>query len=627
MTERDVIEGVLEGSPGELLFVDATITVGETQIRAQKPAQTLFLATADQRRYKLSGFEHGKKIGRVTDAGRWAEVRGRHDFLSLVDGSKIRKETTEVELRAFVLRGGDHVELEVTETRAGPGYIEARVRRAAMPGESAGLPAPPRKKRDEPAVEPNAPPTTAAARPSTTQPQPPQPQPQRRTPKGDRVRVPLERSTLAYAVMGGALFGASTLAGWLAPLVEARNWLTTASAMGLAMLFIAINRRMRAAHHSAYVSRAGGGQRITAKSAVWGYHADWVFLFAYAFVAPFSALESSPNVVTRVYAMLAFVPLVHALLLAIQEAPFRRFAARVLGARSDDPRGGQPVLVEGSVKSSGPALHHTVDFIWRSETTWSTDEHGRQHEHTSNQLFDRAQCDLTKPAFEVDTPNGAVTVRADRAHVAFAHRLWEPSHDVSSYVETLAHAEPVCVVGRFESTDDGLVAKDNGDESLFIWAGSRRQLVLAQLVARARIAALLALALVPVATGTLLVPFAARFRAEGAILTSNAPALPAGTRCSLSLLAYTNHRAQLCKAQLTCGGTRLYGGWAMGQTTCAFAADAADTTIVGSDDLRDDGDPALRFDLRAQSATWSDHKSNDTVTLQLDRATPALLFW
>jgi hypothetical protein len=615
MPEREVIEGVLEGTPGELLFVDATITVGETQIRGQKPAQTLYLATADKRRYKLSGFEHSKKIGRVTDSGRWAEVRGRHGFLSLIDASKIRKETTEVELRAFVLRGGDRIELEVTETGVGPGYIEARVRRAAMPGESAGLPAPPREKRREQ----KAPPTTAAALPSTPQ--------QRRTPKGDRVRVPLERSTLAYAVIGGALFGGSTLAGWLAPLVEARNWLTTASAMGLATLFIAINRRMRAAHHSAYVSRAGGGQRITAKSAVWGYRADWVFLIVYAFVAPFSALESSPNIVTRVYATLAFVPLVHALLLAIQEAPFRRFASRVLGARSDDPRGGQPVLVEGSVKSSGPALHHTVDFIWRSETTWSTDEHGQQHEHTSNQLFDRAQCDLGKPAFEVDTPNGAITVRADRAHVAFAHRLWEPSHDVSSYVETLAHAEPVCVVGRFESTDEGLVAKANGDESLFIWAGSRRQLVLAQLFARARIAALLALALVPVATGTLLVPFAARFRAEGAITTSNTPALAAGTRCSLSLLAYTNHRAQLCKAQLTCGGTRLYGGWAMGQTTCAFTADSADTTIVGSDDLRDDGDPALRFDLRAQTATWSDHKSNNTVSIQLDRASPALLFW
>jgi hypothetical protein len=47
------------------------------------------------------------------------------------------------------------------------------------------------------------------------------------------------------------------------PLVPARAWLTTPFCLGLAFLFVAINRRLRAVHHASNVSVIGGARLTT----------------------------------------------------------------------------------------------------------------------------------------------------------------------------------------------------------------------------------------------------------------------------------------------------------------------------------------------------------------------------
>ncbi|MFO0563270.1 MAG: hypothetical protein U0269_34930 [Polyangiales bacterium] len=765
MSERTHITGVLEGPEGALLYVDASITVGNETFSVRKPARALKLVASSGKVYELSGFDHSKKSDRVELSGRWGELLPRNDFLALVDRSKIRKEATEIAVRAFVLRGGDRVEAEVTETGRAGSVIEARVRKvsvvrakssASERGASthASDVAPTRRHRVV-GVALGAPPRVLFARVqlaagethekasvdcdaidvrtddgarvriegvrSATQlgevriegtygaraneplaklfarqapgdhvaitiegfaimagdrvavdgtildealvenenaegfrgapsalvravtasriavgadaeallDEPPKseraPERRREKPVAERVRVPLARSTAVYAVIGALLFVGSLLAGWVAPLVSARAWLTPSSAMGIALLLVALNRWLRAVHHGSYVSRAGGGARVTSKSAVWGYPADVVFLIACAMTVPMTAIASSPHIATVFYGVLLVISLTHATLLAVQEAPFRRFASIVLGAPTDDPRSGRMVLVEGTVKTEGASLVRTVDFFWQTETTYSTDQDGNQRESQSSTLFDREHTAVRSSTIELESSglSGAILVEPARAHAAFSQREWKRTGEVSPYTESLSRGDPVCVVARFEDEGGALVARAGGEESLFMWAGTRSQLAAARLAAWGRIALIAAAGVVLVMVGTRVLPFAARYRARATVSASTTSAAPQGSRCELTVLAYRASLGGRCKLELVCNGTRIYGGWAMGETDCALPERATDTTAHGSDTSTSDGDPAIEFDLGARTLRWSD-AHRQSATLALDGATSAL---
>jgi hypothetical protein len=764
MSERTHVTGVLEGPEGALLYVDAHITVGNETFSVRKPARSLKLTANSGTVYELSGFDHSKKSERVELAGRWGELLPRNDFLALVDRSKIRKEATEIAVRAFVLRAGDRIEAEVTETGRSGSVIEARVRkisvargtkpRAAEQPKSEPLSPPARRHRvvgtvvgeparplfarvqlvtadtqekaaidcdaidvrtddgarvriegirsatqlgevrikgnygaraneplaklfarqapgdhvaitiegfaimagdrvavdgtvlDEALVESeraegfrSAPSAVVRAvtasriavgadaealldqRPKSTS----EHERPREKPLAERVRVPLARSTAVYAVIGALLFVGSLFAGWLAPLVSVRAWLTPSSAMGIALLLVALNRWLRATHHGSYVSRAGGGPRVTTKSAVWGYQADIVLLIGYAMIVPVTVLSASPHVVTIFYGILLLISLTHATLLAVQEAPFRRFAALVLRAPTDDPRSGRTVLVEARVKTEGAALVRTVDFFWQTETRYSTDQDGRQHESQISTLLDREHTAVRSSSIELESSgiSGAIIVEPARAHAAFSRREWKPTGEVSPYTESLSRGDPVCVVARFEDEAGALVARAGGEESMFVWAGTRSQLVAARLAAWGRIALIAATGVALVMVGTKVLPFAARYRATATVSASTTSVAPQGTRCELTVLAYRGSLTGHCKISLVCNETRIYGGWAMGQTDCTLPERATDTTLRGSDWSTSDGDPSIEFDLGARTLRWVD-ENEQRVTLALDKPTSAL---
>lgn len=764
MVERTHISGVLEGREGELLYVDASITVGDETFSARKPARSLELRASSGRVYALSGFDHSKKTGRIELKGRWGELRPRHDFLALVDASKIRKEATEITVRAFVLRAGEHIEAEVTETGRAGAVIEARVRKISVERDSDASKQSPPSRGDAPSKPSSRPhrvvgtllgdagaihfarlwltagtskeqcladgrsvevrtdngervrienihtaahlgkvsvegrfgaiaddplaklfarqapgdhvaveiegfalragdrvavegfvseeslvdnpdaqgfrgaPNTVVTAIEATRiaigadaealldvREAPK-SPPRSAPDMPRPRAPLARSTFAYATVGTALALGSLVAGWLAPMTAARAWITPASGLGVAMLLIALNRRLRAAHHASYVSRAGGGARLTPKSAVWGYQADIVILIAYALCVPMSALVIAPHVVTAFYGALLVFTLMHATLLAVQEAPFRRFASLVLGARAEDPRAGRTVLVEGTVRSEGAALVRTVDFFWQTETTYSTDADGNQQEHNRSTLFDREHTSAKASSFTVESSasSGAILVEPARAHTAFSKRAWKSTGEVSPYTESLSHGDPVCIVARFDDEAGTLVARARGEESMFLWAGTRAQLVAARWAAYGRIALILCASIVPIALGTRVFPFAARYHASATVTTSTANAIAQGARCELSVLAYRDSIRGHCKLTLVCDGARLYGGWAMGQTECSVPERPTDLEVSGSDTSTSDGDPAIEFNLRERTLVWRDDKSAGAATIALDPVSSAL---
>ena len=279
------------------------------------------------------------------------------------------------------------------------------------------------------------------------------------------------------------------------------------------------------------------------------------------------------------------------------------------------------MLVEGRVSSRGTVVRRRVEFIPRTELTYSTDKNGHTHESSSTVLRDREH--TSAETLLVDgADEERIEVRVRGALVAMARRTWCPHASLAFYEETLSHGEAVCVAARLERTDGALVAAARGDESLFVFGGSRAELVRALWTARLRLALGGVLVAVPVVLGLFAFPFAARFHATGTV-TSSSGVVPVGEACSVRVLAYHYGEEPRCSLRLACGDVHLYGGFGMGQMACSFEPSAWEPTLSGRDDTAFDGDAAVSVSLPEAALSWSD-EGGATVLVRLEHATPSL---
>lgn len=618
IVRRHRVVGVVEGAARSLVFARLRMHAGESMETREIGGDSLAVRTDDGALVRVESLANAAHLGSVSLSDTYAAVRDHalvRPFASSAPGDHVR-----VRIEGFAISAGDRVAVDgvvVNESfseadpsfRAAPSASVSTVRAARIAVGDA-----PEALLDAPS------PAQAGARNATRA---------RETPSRESRSAwyPLHTSMIAYGVIGSLALFATLLAGWFGPLFAARHWLTTFACLGWAMTAIAISRALRGALHSSYVSRAGGGARITDKSAVWGYGADMPLMIGLAICAPFSALVKSPHVHTIVLATAAIVSVVHLIALWVQERPFRAFAARVLSVQPGDPSSANTVAIEGTARSSGAALKRYVRFFWQTHTTQGTDSNGEPYERESSTLFDRESTAVIDPMFAVEVGGAAVHVEPAKARCAFTTRVWETSDNEASYHETLSNGDRVLVVGRFTTDERGeRVARSTGEESLFLWGGTRSQLRAALWSARGKLALLALCAAVPIALGMYVHPYAARFRASATVTDSSLPSVPIGTRCTLSLLAFDGDGRTHCKAVLECGAQRLYGGWRMGQTACSFARGVADPTVSGGDESRYDGDPALSFDLQQQRARWADDKSTAVIDLALEHPAAALTF-
>jgi hypothetical protein len=602
--------GRVGGEPGTLVFADATLTVGKRKtVERAAPHGSFELRTEDGLVLRVEAIEHAQKAGKIELSGPYGRLLS-HPIARLFAKSAPGDHVA-ASIRGFGIFGGDLVTVEgdVVEERVADGASDGGMREAPT-----RVPAVVRATRIH--LGEAAGPATESA---SEGPRAPAPEPQR--PRA-RPHYPLETSTRVYASLGAPLFVGALVTGWIAPLVPARAWLTLPFCVGLVLLLVAANRHLRTRHHASYVTEIGG-RRITPREPTWGYLADRVLVpFCYLMWLPMTALEPSPSAATFFTAAPAVLVLVHAALLAANDRALRAFAAVVLRTPVADPRGARMVAIEGKVVEPGTALRRRVEHFRRSEVSYTTEKNGstteqhhlvwRDREHTSGQPF---TLELASGAKVVVTPAGA--------RVAFARRAWEATEGPSQYAELLQAGEPVLVVGRFEERGGELHVAARGEESLFVWAGSRPQLVRAWAVAHLQILAMLGLAAVPVLLGLYAFPFAARYRTRGVVTSSTRGDVPAGASCSLSVLAYHYGDEPRCSATLDCGREHLFGGFGMGQTDCTIPASPFDTQVSGDDPLTTDGDPSLRFSLAGGTALWSDGAG--TISIALDPAEPSLV--
>jgi hypothetical protein len=441
-------------------------------------------------------------------------------------------------------------------------------------------------------------------------------------PPPERARRPLETSARVYLALGLAMFVPALLLSWVAPIVPARAWLTPLVGLGLALALMGLHRFERGRWHASYVTIVGG-KRVTPAEPTVGHGVDpWLVGFGYASWAWLSAIEPSPSAVTVCLGATAVLALIHLGLVAYQEAPFRRFASLVLALplRRDAPEA-RMVLTEGRVASSGTVVRRRVEFIPKTETTYSTDKNGHTHESTSTVLRDREHTSAETLRVE-GAGDAPIEVRVRGALVAMARRTWCPHASLAVYEETLSHGEAVCVAARLERTDGALVAAARGDESLFVFGGSRAELVRAFWLARLRLVLGGVLVGVPLVLGLYAFPFAARFHATGTV-TSSSGIVPVGETCSVRLLAYHYGEEPRCSLRLACGGVDLYGGFEMGQMSCSFEPSALEPTLSGSDDTAFDGDAAVAVSLREGTLSYTDERGASLLA-RLEDARPSL---
>lgn len=596
----------------EVLFANVTMTVGESKTTETADVGAFELHAEDGARYRIEGLESARVSGSVSLAGPYgdlvnaplAKLFARHapgDHVeveitgrAICDGDSL---TVEAELLPDVRFDGAPSSAADFRTAPAAAIVVAKALHITLAGDARAVPS-------------DRAPALAAPKPTT------------RAAPVARVHFPLETSTRVYLALGALALGGSIAAGTVLSMKPDRAALVPLSSMGAGLLLVGLNRWLRATRHASFVTIAGRDERKTELSAVWGYRVDAVFLGIYAFGAAITWLEPAPRYVANLALALVALSVLHAIFLALQERAFRRFASRMLSTAAADPRSGKTVFIEGTARGSDEPVDRRVEFFTNTEVTYSTREDGSEREHRSNVVTDR-QITHGRP-FELETSKGSIVVDPHRAQVAFASRRWIEHTIVAAYDEALREGAPVCLVARCSADGESLSARAGGDESMFLWAGTRGDLVKALWGARARVALLVGLALIPAALGLSLVPYAARYRATGTVTSTTLTGVSAGDRCVLRVLAYYYRRAPRCTVTLDCGRARLYGGYGMGQMDCVIPSSPRSTMLVGEDSSRFDGDDALRFDLRALSVTHESAGNGEVTRITLDSASPVL---
>ncbi len=608
--------GTIVGESGELVFADATLTVGKKkQVERREGPGAFTLALADGRTIEVRGVVSAERRGRLELEGQYGELVS-HPITRLFD-AKAPGDHVRAHVRGFGLFGGDAITVlgEVIEERLVRGEVE----------DTGGLrTAPPR----EPSVIRATKIFIGDATDGDRDPSAPTSSPRAPRAPSVRPRRPLETSSLVALGLGAPLAMLGLALSWLMPLVPLRAWLTPLVAVGVALALVGLQRVTRGRWHASYVTVVGG-RRLTTSAPIKGYDADpYVVVFGHLTWVWLCAIEPSPSAVTVCLSACAVLPAIHLVLRFLQERPFRRFASLVLGTPTrGDPGGGRMLLAEGKVTSTGTVIRRRVEFIPKTETRHSTDQSGHTHESTTTVLRDREHTSAQPFALALDAGGLTIEVDPSEAHVALARRRWEPHASIAVYEETLAEGQRCCVAARFEKTDDGaLSARAGGEESFFVWAGSRSELARALLFSRLGLALGALLVALPIALGLYAFPFGARFHAT-ATVSSSSGVVAVGDTCSLRVLAHHYGATPRCSVRLRCDdgvlGQSLYGGFGMGQMDCTFAESPLDPTAVGGDASVDDGDPAIAFSLSDRTLTWSD-ASGQSFSASLDPPSPSV---
>ena len=595
----DSFEGVIAGEPGTFAFADATMRVGKKSHDEKCAGSSFRLLLEDDSELRIEGVDTAEKRGRIILQGAYGTLLDAPIaklFTKRAPGDHVK-----VQILGFALCVGDRVRVEgtVLETAS-----------AVTAGDEGGMREAPKRvpsvvRAARLIIEGNAPEPAEKAAPAAVATTPfthqaaPRPRPSLR---------PLGTSTRVYATLGLALtlgcigFSFSAFTEW-------RNWLSPAFALGLTFLTMALIRRLRGVHHAPYVSAVGGAP-LSRPNAIWGYGMEVpVFVFGFLFFAPVSVLESRPSSVGMVACAAALLPAIHAFIVLAQERAFRRFGSLVLFAAPDAGEG-RMGRFEGSLREeevagfhSGKepeALRREVVFIEKSETTTRTGKDGQSYDATTTSVVDRVG--TRGKAFALQTPQGAQRVIPQGAHIAFALRHWENGAQ-PSYEEHASSDDTVLVVGR----SVGNTIEHGGDESMFIWVGSRMQLWRSWLIAWLRPLAYFALSAGLAWVAFHVLPFAETWHVEGTIEDPSAAMMTTTPRsCDAYELRYFQNGTQRCTVHLTCEGEALYGGYALGQMTCSGSPESI---LEGGDDDAGDGDPALRFSVSQAgpgAITWFD---------------------
>lgn len=483
----------------EVLFANVTMTVGESKTTETADVGAFELLAEDGARYRIEGLESARVSGSVSLAGPYgdlvnaplAKLFARHapgDHVAVeITGSAIcdgDSLTVEAELLPDMRFDGDPSSAADFRTAPAAAIVVAKALHITLAGDARAVPAP-----QVSAV------TTAAAPPET------------------RVQYPLERSTRVYALLGSLAIAGGIVVGLAMPSLPTHAGSAPLSSFGTACLLVALNRALRARAHAPFVTLAGRVERrsrrgeeaadrsgrTSARGALWGYRIDAILLAIYAAASALVATAPTSVPIPNMALPVAALPVLHALLLALQEQPFRRFAARVLSTRETDPRSGRTVYLEGSARGASEPLERRVDFYWSYDTSTSTRQDGSEREDRWHFVTDRVATRCQ--SFELATEQETIEVDPKEARVSFASRAWIEATEISGYRETLSEGAPVCLVARCQADDRGLVARAGGDESMFLWAGTRAQLQRALTLAYARIVTLVAASLVPIALG------------------------------------------------------------------------------------------------------------------------------
>jgi len=593
----DSFEGVVSGEPGAFAFADATLRVGKKSHVEKRAGSTFVLRLDNDTEVRIEGVESAEKRGRILLQGAYGTLLDAS--VAKLFAKRAPGDHVKVEIRGFALCEGDRVRVEGT-------VLETASALAA--GDEGGMREAPKRvpsvvRAERLIIEGNTPepaegkPHVSALTAHVTQPSP------RRKPPSLR---PLGTSTRVYAALGLVLtLGSIALS--FGELAVWRNWLSPAFAFGLIFLTMAIIRRLRGVNHAPYVSAVGGAQ-LSKPSAIWGYGVEFpVFVMGFAFFAFVPVFESRPSTVVTCTCAAALLPLIHGLILLAQERAFRRFGRLVLFAQPSAGEG-RMARFEGSVREDEPgALQREVSFVVKSETSTRTGKSGHSYGSTTSTIVDSVN--THGKAFVLKTPEGEHRVVPQGAQIAFASRHWKHGATTGYDERSSTHAD-MLVVGRIM---DGAI-EQGGDESMFLWVGSRMQLWRSWLVAWLRPLAYFAFA---TGLGWLafhVMPFAEIWHVQG----SAAPTASEMPTCDAYVIRYLYSDSPHCSVHLTCDGEALYGGYGMGQMTCSGSPESM---LEAADDDASDGDPALRFSIsQAGPGQVSWHTGSQSAHLYMGAA-------
>lgn len=602
----DSFEGVVTGEPGTFTFVDATMRVGKKSHDEKRAGSTFRLLLADDSELRIEGVEEAEKHGRIILQGAYGTLLDAPMaklFTKRAPGDHVK-----VQIIGFALCVGDRVRVEgtVLETAS-----------AVTAGDEGGMREAPKRvpsvvRAARLIIEGNAPELASRRAPSAASPSPETAPARHRAPASLR---PLGTSTRVYALMGLVLT-LGCLALMKLPFADWRNWLSPAFSLGLVFGTIALMRRLRGVHHGPYVSAVGGAP-LSRPGAIWGYGMELpVFVFGFLFFAPVTVLESRPSTVASIGAAAALLPLIHGLIVFAQDRALRRFGRLVLFAQ---PSAGEGRMgrFEGSMEEHPPGgVEREVVFVTKSQTSTRTGKDGQSYESTTTTVVDRVS--TRGKAFALKTPEGDQRVVPQDAHIVFAKRKWE-SGAQPSYEEHADVGESVLVVGR----SVGGSIEHGGDESMFIWVGSRAQLWRSWAFAWLRPLGYFAISGALAWVAFHVMPFAETWHVAGTIEDPAAAIMTTTPRtCDAYVLRYFYNGTPRCTVHLTCEGEALYGGYGLGQMDCSGSPESI---LEGADSDAEDGDPALRFSI-AQAGPgeiiWYDAQRR--MRIQVGAAEPTL---